>query len=319
MKNYKYYIILTVMLAIVGAGIIMAHTSGVYAQTTEDTAEKNFLKTEVRKEAAVAKTDAVICGKRDEAKKAEKAVKVIKSVTEEVVETEETTDKSEGKPEQQMIGLTATEGFAEAAKGKTIEKLNEAGDIWQASAQLIGLTEAGQFAEKIEEWYEDNGLSGLALFSLNADKRSDIPGELTGVFNPDMVIELSDEEKNLLQRLVEAEAGTEGVYGKIIVANVVLNRLNNGKMGGDTITEVIYAKIGGAVQFSPTVKKSFNSIKVTKETVEAVDRALSGEDYSQGAMWFYGWKRISEKKTKWFWNNTEFLFTYKNVTYFGKK
>lgn len=271
MKSYKYYIIVIAMLAIFGAGIGMVHTTEVYAQTSENTAEKSLTKTEA------------------------------------------------DKPYEQMIGLTAEIGFAEAAKEKTIEKLNEAGDIWQASVQLVGLTETEQFAEKIAKWYEENDLEGLALFSLNEDQRSDAPDELAGVFNPKMVMELSDEEKNLLQRLVEAEAGTEGVYGKIIVANVVLNRLNNGKMGGDTITEVIYAKIGGAVQFSPTVKKSFKTIKVTKETIEAVDRALSGEDYSQGAMWFYGWKRISEKKTKWFWNNTQFLFTYKNVTYFGKK
>ena len=120
---------------------------------------------------------------------------------------------------------------------------------------------------------------------------------------------LSQEEIELLMHLVEAEAPAEDIYGKILVANVVFNRvLTEG--WANTVTEVIYEKYGKAVQFQATANKVYwNSIVVTDSTREAVMRALSGEDYSDGAIYFYAWKKHPElSPTKGWISAFQYLF-----------
>jgi N-acetylmuramoyl-L-alanine amidase len=107
-----------------------------------------------------------------------------------------------------------------------------------------------------------------------------VPSNLTLTMNKAMKLSLSADEKEVLQRIVEAEATGEDIYGKILVANVVINRVNSDEFP-DTISEVVFQKIGGSYQFSPTKDGRYWSVKVSKETIKAVDRALSGEDYSE--------------------------------------
>ncbi len=94
--------------------------------------------------------------------------------------------------------------------------------------------------------------------------------------------QLSEQDYDALLRIVEAEAGGEDEDGKLLVANVVLNRVNNESFP-DTVTEVVMQKEQGVAQFSPTVDGRFQNVKVSQETYEAVERALYGEDISQGA------------------------------------
>ena len=47
---------------------------------------------------------------------------------------------------------------------------------------------------------------------------------------------MSDEDYDTLLHIVEAEAGTEDVKGRILVANVIMNRIKN-KEFPDTVTE----------------------------------------------------------------------------------
>ena len=145
----------------------------------------------------------------------------------------------------------------------------------------------------------------------------ELPEYLTKTYNPLMDIELSEEEMLTLMRLVEAEAPSEDIYGKILVANVVLNRVNNEKMA-DTVTGVIYEKIGGSTQFSPTaINWYWNSIVVTDSTREAVARCLSGEDYSEGALYFYAWERNPNKhKTAEWMQDLECVFTHGGHRFF---
>ena len=115
----------------------------------------------------------------------------------------------------------------------------------------------------------------------------------------------------------EAEAPAEDIYGKILVANVVLNRVNSEKMA-NTVTGVIYEKIDGNTQFSPTaISWYWNSIVVTDSTREAVARCLSGEDYSDGALYFYAWERNPNKhKTSEWMRELECLFTHGGHRFF---
>ena len=103
--------------------------------------------------------------------------------------------------------------------------------------------------------------------------------------NNEKKIYLKYKELNVLLKIVEAEAGGEDITGKMLVANVILNRVNSGRFP-DTVTEVVYQKHNGKAQFSPTVNGRIDSVRVSQETVDAVERVLSGEDSSNGALYF---------------------------------
>ena len=95
------------------------------------------------------------------------------------------------------------------------------------------------------------------------------------------VVAYSDEDYQVLLRIVQAEAGICDDKGKILVANVIINRVKNSEFP-NTIKSVVYEKS----QFSPVSNGSINTVKVTRQTIDCVDRALQGEDYSQGALYF---------------------------------
>ncbi len=64
----------------------------------------------------------------------------------------------------------------------------------------------------------------------------------------------SEAEVSILERIVEAEAGGEDEDGKLLVANVVLNRVRD-EAFPDTISEVVFQRTGGVTQFSPVAKE----------------------------------------------------------------
>ena len=82
----------------------------------------------------------------------------------------------------------------------------------------------------------------------------------------------SDTERDLLERLVECEAGGESLQGKIAVANVVINRVKSNKFP-NSITNVIYQKN----QFEPVVTGIINKKVQSSDSKEAVKRAFMGE------------------------------------------
>lgn len=106
---------------------------------------------------------------------------------------------------------------------------------------------------------------------------------------------LSDEDYQSLLRIVEAEATDEDLIGKILVANVVFNRVR-WKGFPSTVSGVIF----DPGQFSPIRDGRFYSVKVTSTTVEAVRRALAGEDYSQGALFFVARSMADQDNVSWF-------------------
>ena len=62
-----------------------------------------------------------------------------------------------------------------------------------------------------------------------------------------MKYHLSEQDHDALLRIVEAEAGGEDSDGKLLVANVVLNRVNSEKFP-DTVTEVVMQKEQGVAR-----------------------------------------------------------------------
>lgn len=112
-------------------------------------------------------------------------------------------------------------------------------------------------------------------------------------------IKLSSSEKAVLMRIVEAEATGEDIKGKMLVANVVLNRVNNPRFP-DTVEEVVFQKTGSLYQFSPIKDGRYYKVNISSETKKAVNRVLNGEDESQGALYFMSRGGAKASSVTWF-------------------
>ncbi|TKC19008.1 cell wall hydrolase [Robertmurraya kyonggiensis] len=96
---------------------------------------------------------------------------------------------------------------------------------------------------------------------------------------------ISDKEKELLSRLVEAEAKGESYEGKVAVAEVVLNRVESEEFP-DTVKDVVYEKTGRAYAFSPVQNGSINK-PASEEAKEAVEEAVETPENLNNAIYFY--------------------------------
>lgn len=127
--------------------------------------------------------------------------------------------------------------------------------------------------------------------------------------------QLSDKDYDTLLRIVEAEAGGEDQDGKLLVANVVLNRVNS-ELFPNSVWDVVMQREQGIAQFSPTVDGRFQNVRVSEDTVDAVERALYGEDISQGALYFCAREKADSDRLKWFDRKLTRLFSYGNHEFF---
>ena len=118
---------------------------------------------------------------------------------------------------------------------------------------------------------------------------------------------MSDEDYANLLKIVEAEAGGEDLKGKILVANVIFNRIKKPDFPSN-VTDVVWERSGGSAQFSPVADGRIYTVTVSKETKEAVNRAIDGEDYSHGALYFMEERYADEENVKWFKDELKFLF-----------
>lgn len=148
-----------------------------------------------------------------------------------------------------------------------------------------------------------------------ARTESDQPVINVSVVEKKPVYELSAQDYETLVRIVEAEAGTEDETGKLLVANVVLNRVNSEDFP-DTVTEVVYQRDGGYAQFSPVGNGSIGRVTVSEETIAAVERALMGEDVSQGALYFAARSAADPENMHWFDTHLTRLFAYGGHEFF---
>lgn len=113
-------------------------------------------------------------------------------------------------------------------------------------------------------------------------------------------------ERDMLAKMVWAESRGEDKKGQVLVANVIMNRVKDPSFP-NTIEGVIFQKNA----FSPINDGSFNSAKPTKEHYDSVDLALSGTDYSQGALFFNG-AGLNSYASK----NKTFLFRHQNHDFY---
>ena len=103
-----------------------------------------------------------------------------------------------------------------------------------------------------------------------------------------MIIKYTDKERDILARLMRAEALSEGGLGMLMVGNVVVNRVLADCLtfkNINTLTKAVYQNPGG---FSGTSSNLFTGAPTTKER-QLADRVLRGEYYypATNALWFY--------------------------------
>lgn len=135
------------------------------------------------------------------------------------------------------------------------------------------------------------------------------------VVDKEYILEISTQDYENMLRIVEAEAGGEDRTGKILVANVIINRVRNDGFP-DTVTDVIFQQENGVCQFSPIRDGRFYTVSVSDETIEAVEAALCGEDCSKGALYFMARKAADKDRAAWFDRNLTKLFTYGGHEFF---
>lgn len=150
-------------------------------------------------------------------------------------------------------------GVEESASGrKTVER------IGTSCEQVM----VGQRIKRIED--------RLAEFDVSSSMESRVNAlDETAVTMAQRAAMMSDEDYDTLLHIVEAEAGTEDVKGRILVANVIMNRVKNEEFP-DTVTEVVWERTNGVPQFSPTYDGRISEVTVSKETKEAVRQVLNG-------------------------------------------
>lgn len=120
---------------------------------------------------------------------------------------------------------------------------------------------------------------------------------------------ITAEDYDSLLRIVEAEASGEDETGRLLVANVVLNRVRSAAFP-NTVSEVVYQRKNGKAQFSPVHTGKIARVTVSDATRAAVARALAGEDVSEGALYFVNPTLADAGNLKWFREHLTLLFAY---------
>lgn len=137
-------------------------------------------------------------------------------------------------------------------------------------------------------------------------------GEKVNLSSSSKKASISDSDKELMARLVHAEAGGESYAGKVAVATVILNRLDNANFP-DNIPGVIYETYenGKIFAFEPVQNGEIKKY-ADKDSIRAVDEAVRDRGKGKGSLFFYN-KETST--SKWIEENRTVTITIGNHTF----
>ena len=116
--------------------------------------------------------------------------------------------------------------------------------------------------------------------------------------------DFSKEDRFILYRIVEAEAGDGNIQVKKNVAHVIFNRLKSKKFANN-VHDVVFAKH----QFSPISDGRYWKVTIADSTKDAVIKAYEEGDTTGGALYFANMKYVSNAKTRAWFNSMKCLFT----------
>ncbi|MFD1779875.1 LysM peptidoglycan-binding domain-containing protein [Fredinandcohnia salidurans] len=97
---------------------------------------------------------------------------------------------------------------------------------------------------------------------------------------------VNKEEVEWLAKMIHSEARGESLEGQIAVGAVIVNRVNS-PLFPNTIKDVLFEKSYGYYQFTPAENGALHTATPNDQHREAAKRALSGEDPTNGALFFY--------------------------------
>lgn len=198
-------------------------------------------------------------------------------------------------------GIAGTESEVERTISEKKKKISG-----QKSVERIGTSceqvMVGQRVRRIEERVAEFDVSS------SMESKVNVLNETAAAMAQSAVM-MSDEDYDTLLHIVEAEAGTEDVKGRVLVANVIMNRVKNEEFP-DTVTEVVWERTNGVPQFSPTYDGRIHEVTVSEETKEAVKQVLNGVDYSEGALFFIQKSEAEKHNVSWFEKDLKRLFKY---------
>lgn len=180
----------------------------------------------------------------------------------------------------------SNEVFANQMESRKVVLLSDAGDIASNSkniSRINNLITRHEKRERIQNMQQIKKYCGVAV---------------------------SADDRLILERIVEAEAGGEDHKGKVLVANVVLNRVKS-KQFPSNIKDVVFANNGRTYQFSPISDGRYYTVNVSEDTKSAVDDALKGYDFSEGALYFMERSIADSHNVRWFDNCLTRLFRYR--------
>lgn len=146
------------------------------------------------------------------------------------------------------------------------------------------------------------------------DTNEEIEEEIPEVLNDDienelpLLYDLSEENKYLLMKVTMSEAENQGLYGKLLVMKVIMNRYDSDRFS-DTIYDIVYAP----GQFAGTTTSKYKNLEPDEECYEALNMILYGWNESEGALYFHN--DNCESFSSW---NSNFLFKYKDHSFYGE-
>lgn len=201
-------------------------------------------------------------------------------------------------PEEDVQAASVSTGIAGVVSG--VQKTSTAGSTVNRIGTSCEQVMVGQRVKTVEEIVTEFDIS--ASMEATVDQLEATATEL--VKKPKI---MSDTDYQTLLAIVEAEAGGEDLKGRVLVANVIMNRVNSDQFP-NSVTEVVWENVDGVPQFSPTYDGRISTVTVSDETKEAVKQALEGVDYSQGALFFIQKSAAESQNITWFEKDLQWLF-----------
>ena len=212
-------------------------------------------------------------------------------------------ESGKSKPSSEQTSQKAASNNVESGKSEPSKEQTNQGedsDDAESGKEQDNNQEKESDQEETEQTSTVQGVKSAEELFYETLDLSSIPESLQVRYNSEFCMELSSEQQKVLETIVEAEAGDEDIFGKMLVAGVVLNRVLDEHFP-DTVKEVVFQNNGKTYQFSPVRKGGrYYTVKVSSHTKDAVARVLKGEDYSDGALYFFARKYTSQKKASWF-------------------
>ncbi len=208
--------------------------------------------------------------------------------------------------------------IAEASSVKEEEEEIEADNIAKIQTEIADLNNI----ETQSEWQDKSDSNKEKLLSAKEKNRiASVTQNYTAVKAEDVTeaapvpaYSVTDEEYNILLHIVAAESGGCDLKGQILVANVIFNRVKNEKFP-NSIREVVFQKN----QFTPALNGTIWKSPISDLTKEAVDKAIAGEDYSEGALFFSARSLVDPNDMTWFDRNLKWLFEHDGHEFFAFK